>query len=84
MQQERKMPAIPNAEEAERIMPIIREAFAAKGVALEALGIHPQGGVMAKARPDAAAKESLTMRLFAKGIVMAETQQGAFGFAVMR
>jgi len=84
MRQDRRMPAIPNAEEAEKIMPVIREAFAAKGVELEALGVHPQGGVMAKARPDAAAKESLVMRLFAKGIVMAETQQGTFGFAVMR
>jgi len=84
MQQERRMPAIPNAEESERIMPIIREAFAAKGVELATLGVHPKGGVMAKASPDAAAKESLVVRLFAKGIVMAETQQDTFGFAVMR
>ncbi len=83
MQQERK-PQLPTAEEAERIMPIIRAVFAARGVEPEGLGIHPQGGVTATARPTEAQEAAITERLFGMGIVMARTPQGAFGFAVMR
>lgn len=84
MRRATRMPAIPNAEEAEKMMPIIREAFVAKGVEPRTLGKHPNGGVMATAIADGETKNEIINELFMHGIVMAEVRHDVFGFAVMR
>lgn len=77
-------PSLPTHEEAEKIIPMIKEVFENAKVNLETIGEHPMGGVMAKAEIPEEKKEPIQNELFSKGIVLVEIERGTLGFAVCR
>lgn len=78
------MPKLPTHEEAEKIIPIIKAAFAAANVEIKTIGESPKGGVLADAVLLADKKDALVRELFSQGIVMIELPSGGLGFAIRR
>ena len=74
----------PTHEEAEKIIPIIKDVLERANVEIKVIGEHPKGGVMADATLPPEKKDALVSELFGQGIVMVEAPLGGLGFAVCR
>ena len=75
---------MPTHEEAEKIIPIIKTAFAEAKIELRGIAESPMGGVVATATVPAEKRQGLGCELFGHGIVMVDVQPDCFGFAVNR
>ena len=76
-------PRLPNAEEAKRIDPIIREEFKKEGVESVSLSFTSIGGLRAVAAVTPEQQERLTSSLFAHGIILVKIYgRDSWGFAV--
>ena len=78
----RPIPTLPNAEEIEKITPIIKDEFAKHGIEIEKIGPHPYGGLVAEARIPVGKIGEMRNALFEHGIVLVSVQAG-WGFAIM-
>ena len=75
---------LPTHEEAQKIIPIIKAAFAEAKIELRGIAESPMGGVMATATVPPEKRHGLVCELFGNGIVMVDVQPDCFGFAVNR
>ena len=75
---------MPTHEEAEKIIPIIKTAFAKAKIELRGIAESPVGGVVATATVPAEKRQGLGCELFGHGIVMVDVGPDYFGFAVRR
>ena len=75
---------MPTHEEAQKIIPIIKTAFAEAKIELRGIAESPRGGVVATATVPAEKKHGLVCELFGHGIVMVDVEPDFFGFAVRR
>ena len=75
---------MPTHEEAEKIIPIIKTAFAEARIELRGIAESPMGGVVATATVPAEKRQGLGCELFGHGIVMVDVGPDFYGFAVRR
>lgn len=75
---------MPTHEEAEKIIPIIKTAFAEAKIELRGIAESPMGGVVATASVPAEKRQGLGCELFGHGIVMVDVGPDFYGFAVRR
>ena len=74
---------LPNAEEIEKITPIIKDEFGKQNIRIEKIGPHPYGGLVAEARIPVGKIGEMRNALFAQGIILVSVQSG-WGFGVRR
>ena len=75
---------LPTHEEAQKIIPVIKAAFAEAKIELRGIAESPMGGVVATATVPAEKRQGLGCELFGHGIVMVDVGPDYFGFAVRR